>query len=48
MEGSESPPADYVAYPVYDIDTFKEPVGANIERNIPELMHDHGNIIAPC
>ena len=42
-EGPENAPADYVAYPAYDIGTYKERVAAMIERNVPVLVHANGD-----
>ena len=42
-EGPENAPADYVAYPAYDIDTYKERVARLIERRTPVLVHANGD-----
>ena len=42
-EGPENAPADYVAYPAYDIDTYNERVAGMISRNIPVLVHANGD-----
>ncbi len=42
-EGPENAPADYVAYPAFDVDTYKKRVAKTIERAIPALVHANGD-----
>ena len=42
-EGPEDAPEDYVAYPTYDIETYKERVALMIERKVPVLVHANGD-----
>ena len=42
-EGPENAPPDYVAYPAYDVDTYKERVARMIERGTPVLVHANGD-----
>ena len=42
-EGPEDAPEDYVAYPGYDIETYKRRVAGMIRRNVPVLVHANGD-----
>ncbi len=42
-EGPEDAPEDYVAYPAYDIETYKDRVATMIARNVPVLVHANGD-----
>lgn len=42
-EGPENAPEDYVAYPAYDIETYRQRVAGMIERDVPVLVHANGD-----
>ena len=42
-EGPDDAPADYVAYPTYDVDTYKKQVAEMIGRGVPVLVHANGD-----
>ena len=42
-EGPDNAPDDYVAYPSYDIETYKRQVAGLIGRGVPVLVHANGD-----
>ena len=42
-EGPDNAPGEYVAYPSYDIDTYKRQVAELIGRGVPVLVHANGD-----
>ena len=42
-EGPDNAPDDYVAYPAYDVETYKRQAAGLIQRGVPILVHANGD-----